>query len=481
MSKQFASLRGLRCGQAARRVRLDVSTLGLALVVLGLASPAAWAADQTWNVGPVLAPTKAKLAAGEQANIVILGDSLSFEGFSWASWVPDFRTLMQAYYGDGGYGYQSFSYLTGGYPESGRKLIGSGPNVDRAPFRAIDGQWVGLAEPGAATRFEAYSDEVELHYYVGPLGGAAVVYDGAGQVLATLQGEGPVSSAAAWRHTFTGDDRTLRIESVTEGAFSILGYNNLAPSPDAGGVRVHRASNSGWNTSNYARRDGSFDDQLELLDTDLVVIMIGQNEWSGGGIAFENRLSLMLQRIQAVGADVLLLGSYDSSRWYLPSVMDSQQKVAEAKGAGWVNLYSTAGSRSFWLANDYLHDDNLHFSPVGAAYLAEFVFEAFVSDGRSVYPWLLGDMNDDATFDEADIDPWVLALTQPAEYDAAYNRVWAQRSGDFNGDGLVNTQDINSFVARLGRTPSSTVVPEPSALGVMVVALAGLLRRHGAS
>lgn len=450
--------RGCFADRANRRVGLLVMVSAMLVATVGLP---ARAADAAWGVGPALEATKAKLAAGEQANIVIFGDSLSFEGLGWSSWVPTFRERMRTTYGDAGYGYQSYSYLTGGRAEGGGKFTGSGPNLDLWPYHGLDGQWLGLAAPGTATDFEAYGNEVELHYYTGAAGGSAVVYDSAGNVLTTLDGSGGTRpGAAAWRHTFTGDDRVLRIESVGEDPFGVLGYNNLSPVTDVGGARIHRASNSGWNTVNYARRDGGFEDQLNLLQADLVMVMIGQNEWSGGGSAFESRLSLIVQRAQSVGADVLLMGSYNSSRWYLPSVMTSQQQVAQDMGAGFVNLYSTAGSKAFWQASGFLYHDGLHFSPTGADYMGEFVFDVFLSDGRSVYPWLLGDMNDDAAFNEADIDPWVLALTRPKEYDAAYEHVWARRSGDFNGDGVVDTQDINGLIAHLmGGSPA--VVPEP--------------------
>jgi hypothetical protein len=210
-----------------------------------------------------------------------------------------------------------------------------------------------------------------------------------------------------------------------------------------------------------------------MLDADLVIVMLGQNEWSGGGSAFESRLATIVRRVQATGADVLLLGSYNSSRWYLPSVMDSQQRVAEALGAGFVNLYATTGSRAEWLANGYLYHDNLHFSPAGGDYLGHFVFEAFLSDGRSVYPWLPGDMNDDGLFDATDINPWLLALTDPAAYDAVYDRVWAARSGDFNGDGLINTEDINHLVLAL-QNGSPATIPQPASCTLLTVLLAAV-------
>jgi hypothetical protein len=452
--------------------------LAMAWIFALLATGSVAAAIETLNVTDALAATKARLDAGQQANVVIFGDSLSFEGFAWASWVPAFRNLMQQHYGDAGYGYQSFSSLTGGAAMSGGQFIGSGPNVDLHPWRALDGQWVGLASPGTAVDFTAYGHSVELHYHVGPGGGLAEVRDSTGTLLATLDAYAAQTGAAAWTHTFDHDDRMVRIESISGSTFSILGYNNLADDPLAAGVRIHRASNSGWNTTNYVRRDASFDDQLAMLDVDLVMIMLGQNEWSGGGPAFESRLASIVNRVQAAGADVLLLGSYNSNRSYLPSVMNSQQRVAEAMGVGFINLHATAGSFAHWLSSGYLHNDNLHFSPAGGDYLAQFLFEAFLSDGRSVYPWLPGDMNGDGVVDAADIDPWVLALVDPEAYDAQYATVWAQRSGDFNGDGRITTADITPFIALLNNSGGGAVIPEPASVTLLTLGALVLARRQ---
>ncbi len=60
----------------------------------------------------------------------------------------------------------------------------------------------------------------------------------------------------------------------------------------------------------------------------------------------------------------------------------------------------------------------------------------------------LGDLNCDGLLNNADIDPFVMALTDPSTYDATYpdcNRALA----DCNGDSLINNADIDAFVALL--------------------------------
>jgi hypothetical protein len=60
-----------------------------------------------------------------------------------------------------------------------------------------------------------------------------------------------------------------------------------------------------------------------------------------------------------------------------------------------------------------------------------------------------GDMNCDTAVNTLDINPFVLALTNPQQYAAAYPGCNVL-NGDINGDGLVTLSDINPFIALLG-------------------------------
>ena len=63
-------------------------------------------------------------------------------------------------------------------------------------------------------------------------------------------------------------------------------------------------------------------------------------------------------------------------------------------------------------------------------------------------PWLLGDMNCDGAVNFGDINPFVLALTNPAGYAAAFPDCNIM-NGDINQDGYVDFGDINPFVSLL--------------------------------
>ncbi|MEW6199391.1 MAG: VCBS repeat-containing protein [Planctomycetota bacterium] len=62
--------------------------------------------------------------------------------------------------------------------------------------------------------------------------------------------------------------------------------------------------------------------------------------------------------------------------------------------------------------------------------------------------WARGDLNCDGLVDFGDINPFVLALTNPAGYAAAFPNCDI-KTGDINGDGHVNFGDINPFVRLL--------------------------------
>lgn len=67
---------------------------------------------------------------------------------------------------------------------------------------------------------------------------------------------------------------------------------------------------------------------------------------------------------------------------------------------------------------------------------------------RCVDTWAVGDMNCDGLVDFGDINPFVMALSNPAGYAAAYPNCDI-RNGDINGDGRVDFGDINPFVRLL--------------------------------
>ena len=99
---------------------------------------------------------------------------------------------------------------------------------------------------------------------------------------------------------------------------------------------------------------------------------------------------------------------------------------------------------------------------------------------------LNGDMNDDGFVNDLDVNPFVQALTNRADYETAYPDVDADMVGDFNGNGVLDLGDVNGFKAAVPGVGagSAGTVPEPSVMTLVLSAIVGLLfgrRRHGSS
>jgi hypothetical protein len=96
-----------------------------------------------------------------------------------------------------------------------------------------------------------------------------------------------------------------------------------------------------------------------------------------------------------------------------------------------------------------------------------------VSVGPSFIP---GDFNGDGVVTLSDINPFKLALTDTAAWQAQYPEVVLEEV-DPNGDGVITLSDINPFKAILTGGVGADV-PEPASLGLLVVGALALARRR---
>lgn len=115
-----------------------------------------------------------------------------------------------------------------------------------------------------------------------------------------------------------------------------------------------------------------------------------------------------------------------------------------------IALYYQSVSREF---AEFLRDNGL---PGGAG---ETFYDLWAANGKCPPEWMagasiplvqgvLGDLNCDGILNNFDIDPFVLALVDPAGYAAAYPDCNRQNA-DANGDGSVDNFDIDPFVELL--------------------------------
>ncbi len=125
--------------------------------------------------------------------------------------------------------------------------------------------------------------------------------------------------------------------------------------------------------------------------------------------------------------------------------------LALAPGSYFVEIYNdTAGSTDSWVWE--IGDLDVHYGVRGQARTStlpespwdydpatDMAYELICSEA------LAGDLNCDGNVDFFDIDPFVLAITDPAGYEASYPDCDIMLA-DCNGDGVVDFFDIDAFV-----------------------------------
>jgi hypothetical protein len=122
-------------------------------------------------------------------------------------------------------------------------------------------------------------------------------------------------------------------------------------------------------------------------------------------------------------------------------------------------------------SDDVLIDDVAYWDVATTAEMVQWLFDGFVSlSDLARFP--LGDMDCDGDVDFDDIDPFVLGLNNPAQYEFEFGQP-PEAKGDMNGDGDFDFDDIPGFVDALRGTGVESV-PEPGTLWLTLVVLGGL-------
>ena len=98
-----------------------------------------------------------------------------------------------------------------------------------------------------------------------------------------------------------------------------------------------------------------------------------------------------------------------------------------------------------------------------------------VRNAIASYRTVLGDMDGDGDVDNFDSQPFKLALTDRATYEATYSLLDAEERGDIDSDGDFDNFDIQPFEAPLAGGSMAAAVPEPSAICLMGITAVGLI------
>jgi RHS repeat-associated protein len=170
-----------------------------------------------------------------------------------------------------------------------------------------------------------------------------------------------------------------------------------------------------------------------------------------------NRLTLMQRGVPNVADPTIIATPIDDARmpWKLDwtdaggdPTLDQRGNWASVERTQRVGGNDTTESQARSLdavggaANEYYHvahDD-------GVAPFTEYL--EYDAAGNLVATHLLADMNCDGQLTAADIDAFVLAMTNPETYASTYPDCLAAL-GDVNGDGVVSAADVDPFVAMI--------------------------------
>jgi hypothetical protein len=178
----------------------------------------------------------------------------------------------------------------------------------------------------------------------------------------------------------------------------------------------------------------------------------GQDDSFAFGYSFDQPEITGLELLEALQAAELGF-SYAETAGFLTDIWYVKDGIVYHTGSDWPNSYW-----SYWLSSD--NGESWEYSPIGAGgrILHHGDTDGWLAlpgdDWTSqpvtplVPPTIVGDLNCDGLLSFGDINPFVLALTNPAAYYVQYpdcNRL----NADINGDRHVDFRDINPFVTLL--------------------------------
>jgi hypothetical protein len=418
------------------------------------------------NLDQLMTPVAAKLEAGD-AQILVIGDSLSRKG-----WTQPFRDDLQEIWGNAGSGYQGLNWHNDGGFNGG---VWDVHNIveDREPHSGLDGLWAqttagtpatGTANSAVLTPWQL--GPFDLHYVAQPGGGRFNLFQDTPtgrELLTTIDTAGDTAQVIQWQGVAEG---RLVFQPLDQGQpIKILG---IVGQSEQTGVRVDRAAVDGWSTVNFAQRDGTFDEQVKLLGTDLAIIALGANEASAAlSVGYRDRLETIADRLLVDNPEmqILLMPAYQfNGNAVLSKMTDDALALAQDRGFGFINLYDSAGTTAFFEVNEFLRD-SIHWNDAGSAYIADLVLEALRTNGASL-DTPSGDVTGDGKVDLSDFG----VLKQHFGLTGV-----KMSQGDLSRDAKVDLSDFGLLKESFGKPANAArVVPEPTSFVLAWLAIPAL-------
>lgn len=346
------------------------------------------------NLAATFAPIKADLTAGQQANIVIFGDSLSVNAEPFHSTYSIYlQSILQGQYGNGGLGYMPFVPAGNAGMYSGSWTYGGGNGIDTYPYNALDGNWI---QPDSGYGyFTPESSKISVQYVDQPGGGSMNLYlansSGTHIPLATFNtastnGATTVNTIDLNLNVAGAIDSKVYMHPGGNGPVTMLGMTDITSAP---GIRFNIAAHGGWSTGDFVERNTTYDQSLKILNPQLVFIMLGQNDQNVPNTAaqFEANIQSIVTRIEGdlPNSKICLISSYNQGGAILGDYAAAEAQVAQHDSLGFINLYAAGGPYSTYVDNNYLVD-GIHSNTAGGQYVGNILGQAFITNGTSLVP-----------------------------------------------------------------------------------------------
>lgn len=303
------------------------------------------------------------------ARIVLLGDSIIelFNGIYAQKINSNYNTYASSYFraAGAGVGFSPWSTWTG-TKDTDHGLGSRGGTLD-------------VGEEGTLSNS---CDGFIVSYDVQETGGAdleiyidAVLVDTISTTDASVD---TIESGRLWTSSALAyTTHTLRVVAAGSGTAKVGGAFFSAGNLTTG-VQVWGAGHSGWDSTNFVNDESTFE-AINTLDPDLVVVMLGINDYTEGAAVLETNLTTIVQRLKTDTplTSILIVaqfGTLDRADWQ--DFVDACRNVAIAEETAFLDLFESMGGLGTTDDVYGISDDGVHPNAKGQGILTSSVSDA---------------------------------------------------------------------------------------------------------